>query len=63
MPEVHPFTARIELDPTGRHQFRWTVCQGERIVASSPISYATRREAQIEAKEAMLRYVAKWRSK
>jgi hypothetical protein len=59
--EVHPFTARIEADPLDECRFRWTVCEGNQIHIRSPHSYATRREANMGANEAMLRLAATWR--
>jgi hypothetical protein len=62
MEEVHLFTVRIEADPLNKRRFRWTICEGNPIVIRSPYSYATRREANKEANEMLLRYVATWRS-
>jgi hypothetical protein len=58
MEEVHPFTVRIEADPLNERRFRWTICEGDQIHIRSPHSYATRREADKEANEVMLRHVA-----
>jgi hypothetical protein len=61
MGDVHPFTFKIETDPLSKRQFRWTVCEGDQILLRSPHSYATRREAEIEANQAMNRRAAAWR--
>lgn len=63
MEEVNPFTVRIEADPLSEHRFRWTICEGNQIHIRSPHSYATRREANMEAYAAMLRHAATWRNK
>jgi hypothetical protein len=62
MGEGHPFTVRIEADPLSERRFRWTVCEGEQIHLRSPHSYATRRQAEITANEAMLKLAANRRS-
>jgi hypothetical protein len=61
MGEVHPFTVRIEADPLSERRFRWMVCEGNQIHIRSPRSYATRREAERDANEVMLRHAATWR--
>ena len=61
MGDLHPFTFKIEADALSKRQFRWTVCEGDQILLRSPHSYATRREAQIEAAQAMNRRAAIWR--
>jgi hypothetical protein len=58
MGEIHPFTVRIETDPLDVRRFRWTVCEGNQIHIRSPHSYATRREAEREANEVMLKHAA-----
>jgi hypothetical protein len=61
MGDVHPFTFKIEADPLSKRQFRWTICKGGQIHIRSPRAYPSRRETEIEAKEAMLRWAATWR--
>jgi hypothetical protein len=61
MGEIHPFTVRIEADPLNVCRFRWMVCEGSQIHIRSPHSYATRREADSEANEVMLKHAAAWR--
>jgi hypothetical protein len=62
MGEVHPFTVRIEAAPrSGERRFRWTIFEGNQIHIRSHYSYATRREADKEANEAMFRCAATWR--
>jgi hypothetical protein len=56
MAEAHQFTFKIETDPLSERRFRWTVCEGGQIYLRSPHSYATRREAEAEAKKAMLKF-------
>lgn len=60
MAENHPFTFKIEPDPLGERRFRWTVCEGGQIHLRSPHSYATRREAELEASKAMARFAKTW---
>jgi hypothetical protein len=57
---AHPFTVIIEADPLDDRRFRWSVCEGNQIHIRSPHSYATRREADMEATEVMLRLAAIW---
>ena len=61
MGEVHPFTVRIEAESVNERRFRWTIFEGNQIHIQSPYSYATRREADKEANEAMLRCAETWR--
>jgi hypothetical protein len=60
MPEAHPFTFKIEIDPLSERRFRWTVCEGGQIHLRSPHSYAIRREAEAEANKAMLKFAKTW---
>jgi hypothetical protein len=60
MGDLHPFTFKIDADPLSKRRFRWTVCEGDQILLRSPHSYATRREAEIEATQAMNRRAATW---
>jgi hypothetical protein len=61
VPEVHPFSIKIEPDPLNERRFRWSVCEGDQILIRSPHSYATRRQAEDEAKSAMQKRVSQWR--
>jgi hypothetical protein len=61
MADVHPFTINIEADPLRALRFRWTICEGVQVHARSPHSYATRREAEIEAGKAMANRAANWK--
>jgi hypothetical protein len=63
MVEIHPFSIRIENDTLSGRRFRWAICQGEQIILRSPHSYATRREAEKEAAEALKRTEARHRDK
>jgi hypothetical protein len=60
MAENHLFTFKIEPDPLGERRFRWTVCEGGQIHLRSPHSYATRREAEVEASKALSRFAKTW---
>jgi hypothetical protein len=60
MADVHPFTVKIEVDPLNTVRFRWMVCEGDQIHIRSPHSYATRREATIEADKVMSKFAANW---
>jgi hypothetical protein len=60
MTKVHPFTFKIETDLLNNSRFRWAVCEGGQIHLRSPHSYATRREAETEANNAMLKFAATW---
>ena len=63
MAEIHPFTFKIEADPLRELRYRWTVCEGNQVHLRSPHSYATRREAEIEAAKALSNLVAHWRNR
>jgi hypothetical protein len=60
MLKSHPFTTNVEPDPLTERRFRWTVCEGDQIHLRSPHSYATRRQAEVEADKALLRIVEAW---
>ena len=60
MAKAHPFTIKIEPDPLSARRFRWTVCEGSQIHIRSPHSYATRREAEDEANNALLKLAETW---
>jgi hypothetical protein len=61
MADLHPYTFRIERDLLNESRLRWLLCEGDQIVLRSPHSYATRREAETEARAAMGRHADKWR--
>jgi hypothetical protein len=44
MPEAHPFTFKIEIDPLSERRFRWTVCEGGQIHLRSPHSWVRPRK-------------------
>jgi hypothetical protein len=56
----HPYTINIEADPLRELRYRWTICEGVHVHSRSPQSYATRREAEIEAIKAMANRAANW---
>ena len=63
MVEIHPFSIRIEIDALSVRRFRWAIYEGEQIILQSPHSYATRRECEREAAEALKRAEARHRDK
>jgi hypothetical protein len=60
MIELHPFTFEIEPDPLIERRYRWTIREDDRVEARSPHSYATAREAEIEAQKAVSRRISLW---
>jgi hypothetical protein len=60
MTKDHPFVARVEPDPLVERRFRWVVVEGDQIHMRSPQSYATQREAELEADKALQRRVEGW---
>ena len=60
---IHPFSIKIEADSLDGLRFRWTICEGDQILLRSPQSYATRREAEKEAAEALNRAEVRHRAK
>jgi hypothetical protein len=50
-------TFKIIRDPVADHRFRWVIYRGGQAVAYSPMSHATRREAEADVGKAMLRAV------
>jgi hypothetical protein len=63
MAKPHPYEVHILADLLSERRFRWTVCEGVQIHVRSPHSYATRREAETEAKKTMLRFAKAWLGK
>jgi hypothetical protein len=55
MEEEHPFSIKILADPLNAHRSRWAIYEGIQILMRSPYSYATRREAEKDAGEALQR--------
>jgi hypothetical protein len=58
--EKHPFSFKIDADLLRPSRFRWTVCEGDLVHLRSPHSYATRREAEDEAKKALAKRADNW---
>jgi len=63
MVEIHPFSIRIEIDALSGRRFRWAIYEGEQVILRSPHSYATRRETEKEAAEALKRTEARHRAR
>ena len=63
MATVHPFTFKVDPDPLSERRFRWSICEGDQIHMRSPHSYATRREAEMEAGKALLKRASSWSDK
>jgi hypothetical protein len=59
--EDHPFTMRVEPDLSSGHRFRWSIYENGQPRNRSPVSYATRREAVIDATKALDKQIANWR--
>jgi hypothetical protein len=55
MTDGRQLTFKIVRDPDAGTRFRWLIYAGFRFVASSPHSFATRREAEADAGKAMLK--------
>jgi hypothetical protein len=60
MADDHPFSFEVAPDRLIEGRYRWTIYEGHRTDALSPDSYASEREAQIEAEKAIARRVALW---
>jgi hypothetical protein len=60
MADEHPFSFEIAPDRLIEGRYRWTIYEGDRPDALSPYSYASEREAKIEAEKAIGRRVALW---
>jgi hypothetical protein len=63
MVKTHPFSVGIENDPSGERRFRWAIYEGGYTILRSTRSYATRREGEKEAAEALKRAEARHRDK
>ena len=63
MAEEHRFTVQIEPDAERPLRYRWTMLEGDQVKSQSAHSYATRREARIEAENALKRMVTLWQNK
>ena len=57
------FAFKVEADPLREGRYRWTICEGIQIHLRSPVSYATRREAEEDADKAMSRFVCHRRNR
>jgi hypothetical protein len=53
--KAHYFLTKIEADPLNALRFRWAVCEGPQIHMRSSHSYATRKEAEVDADAALLK--------
>ena len=53
--EISLYKVRIETDPLNAVRYRWSLCEGDQVHLRSPHSYATRREAEADAKKALAR--------
>jgi hypothetical protein len=60
MDRGHPFVFKIESDPLRALRYRWTVCEGSQIHIRSPQSYASSKEAESEATDAMQKLGEAW---
>jgi hypothetical protein len=60
MAKTHPFTFKIEPDLLRGCRFRWKVCGVGQTQLRSAHSYATRREAEVEADKAMSKFATTW---
>jgi len=61
MAENHRFTITVEPDLSRGHRFRWTIHENGQVRNRSPVSYATRREALVDATKALDKQIANWR--
>jgi hypothetical protein len=59
MPEAQPFSVKIEPGRVDPRRFWWSICHGARILEQSAYSYATRREAELAASEALKRHITR----
>jgi hypothetical protein len=55
MVETHPFSIKIEADPSKELSFYWAICEGNRTLVRSPNSYATQQEAEKWASDVLKR--------
>jgi hypothetical protein len=62
MAEDHPFTFQIEPDLSHDGRSRWRLYQTGAATEFSVVSYATKREAEIDATQMMARRIANWRT-
>jgi hypothetical protein len=60
MVKKHPFASRVDPDPLVERRFRWVVVEGDQIHVRSPQSYATQREAELEAGRALQKRAESW---
>jgi hypothetical protein len=58
--EAHPFISKVLADPLRDGRYRWTICEGVQIHLRSPQSYATQREAKVDADKAMSKLATHW---
>jgi hypothetical protein len=60
---VHPFAIKIDPVRSSERRFSWTVYENGALRSQSPVSYATRREAEANATKAMQKLIENWRSR
>jgi hypothetical protein len=63
MAEVHALSIKIEPGRVDTRRFWWSIYAGADVIARSPHSHATRREAEKEAAEALKRAEVRHRIK
>jgi hypothetical protein len=60
MSEVQPYSVRIRGDAHHPGRYRWDVFETERLRDSSMFSFATKREAQLDAEKFVEKLIATW---
>jgi hypothetical protein len=62
MLEIEPYSVRVREDANRPGRYRWDVFETERLRDTSMFSFATRREAQIDADKFVVKLLATWRN-
>jgi hypothetical protein len=62
MGEDHQFTVRVEPDSSRPGRFRWALLKGKQAYNRSEASFATKREANIEAAKVLDKRIAAWQA-
>jgi hypothetical protein len=63
MPEVPKIVMKIEADLLVETRFRWLLSEGDQILLRCQHSYATKEEAEIAGKEALIKRLTEMRAK
>jgi hypothetical protein len=62
MAEEHQFSVKVEPDLLRAGRFRWSLFRSGQVQDRSSVSYATKREAEVDAAKALAKRIASWQA-